>query len=549
MQLQDIFLAAIEITDLHQRAIYIAQECEHDVALQKKVMSLLAAHERSGEFLEVPVLQQLGGNQPQLQKVAEQMKTQTEDINLSFLQPSSRPGSIGRLLHYEVQEVLGRGGCGIVLKAFDEKLHRVVAIKTMVPELAATSPARKRFIREARATAAIRHENVVAIYAVEEKPLPFLVMEYIDGQNLQDKILQVGPLDIADVISLGRQIARGLEAAHAQGLIHRDIKPANILLEHGTGRPKITDFGLVRSADDASLTQSGAISGTPLYMSPEQAQGQKVDHRSDLFSFGSVLYVMCCGRPPFRAPTAIAVLRRVVEVQPRPIREITPEVPTWLAEIIAKLQAKDPTQRFASATEIATALEQGGNQAKQNTIRSRKNASTDWTHHPMHNNQRYIVLAVAIVLVMFIGWGIKTVNTVPAIESSLPTTSINEVPVLTTPTVNEPVAANETPKQAHDPIVGTWRIHMGPWPYTAELYADGSGEGRFHPDILIAIKNKNNGSGPPESFPLNWEKKMNNTYSISGLGATMRDITLKRKTFTAPGWTNPAERLDTTSKK
>lgn len=365
MQIQEIFLAALEIESLQQRAAYIAQACGHDQALYRKVNALLAAHERSGDFLEIPVLQQIAGGQSQERKTGQQKELQDE-IALSFLQPSSKPEVLGRLLHYEVMEIIGRGGCGIVLKAFDGKLHRVVAIKTMLPELAVTSPARKRFLREARATAAIRHENVVNIYAVEEKPLPFLVMEYIDGQTLQDKIQATGPLAAHEVANIGQQIARGLAAAHARGVVHRDIKPANILLENGTGRPKITDFGLARSADDASLTQSGAVSGTPLYMSPEQAQGQELDQRSDLFSLGSVLYVMCSGRPPFRAATAIAVLKRVVEDLPRPLRDIIPEIPEWLVAIIAKLHAKNPQERFALAKDVAELLERGGPQASQN---------------------------------------------------------------------------------------------------------------------------------------------------------------------------------------
>ena len=254
---------------------------------------------------------------------------------LSFLQPSEKPGSLGRLAHYEVLEVLGNGGFGTVVKAFDEKLHRVVAIKLMSPLLAATSAPRKRFVREARAAAAVRHENVIAIYAVEDQPIPYLVMEYIAGRTLQQKLDATGPLELPDVLRIGRQIAAGLAAAHAMGLIHRDIKPGNILLEDGVERVKITDFGLARAADDASLTQSGFVAGTPMYMAPEQAQGETIDQRADLFSLGSVLYTMCSGRPPFRAANTMAVLKRVVEDTPRPIREIIPEVPEWLCELIS----------------------------------------------------------------------------------------------------------------------------------------------------------------------------------------------------------------------
>ena len=217
-----------------------------------------------------------------------------EDGALDFLQPSTRPDSLGRIGHYEVLEVLGKGGFGIVFRAFDETLQRVVAIKVLAAQIAATSPARKRFLREARSSAKVRHENVVQVYAVEEQPLPYLVMEFIPGETLQQRLDRTGPLETPEVLQIGRQIAEGLAAAHAQGLIHRDIKPGNILIEAGPNQHvKITDFGLARAADDASMTQSGFIAGTPMYMAPEQAHGDKLDHRADLFSLGSVLYTMC----------------------------------------------------------------------------------------------------------------------------------------------------------------------------------------------------------------------------------------------------------------
>ena len=194
--------------------------------------------------------------------------------DLAFLEPATKPGRLGRLGHYEVQEVIGKGGFGIVLKAFDEKLHRVVAIKVLSPAYAANGSARKRFIREARAAAAVKNEHVVGIY---ERPgdaqPPYLVMELIDGISLQDKLDKKGPLGLKEILRIGMQMAEGLAAAHKQGLVHRDIKPANILLENGVERVKITDFGLARAVDDASVTQSGTVAGTPMYMSPEQAEG------------------------------------------------------------------------------------------------------------------------------------------------------------------------------------------------------------------------------------------------------------------------------------
>ena len=277
---------------------------------------------------------------------------------LSFLGPTDDPAMLGRLGPYEVIGVIGDGGMGIVLKVFDRALNRYVAIKVLAPQLAASAAARRRFAREAQAAAAVVHEHVIAIHAVAEfDGFPYLVMPYVAGRSLQQRIDGVGPPSIAEILRIGAQAAAGLAAAHAQGLVHRDIKPANILLENGVERVLITDFGLARAVDDATLTCSGIVAGTPQYMAPEQALGQSIDHRADLFSLGSVLYTMCTGRPPFRAQTAVAVLRRICEDHPRPIRELNPEVPVWLEEIIDRLHAKAPADRFQSATEVAELLE------------------------------------------------------------------------------------------------------------------------------------------------------------------------------------------------
>ena len=221
---------------------------------------------------------------------------------------------------------------GIVLKAFDPTLHRAVAIKILAPQLATSSSARQRFAREARAAAAIRNEHVVAIHSVDEwKGLPYLVMEFIPGSSLQARIDRSAPLDLNSILRIGMQAAKGLAAAHAQGLVHRDIKPSNILLENCVERVKITDFGLARAVDDASLTQSGVVAGTPLFMAPEQARCETIDHRADLFSLGAVLYAMCTGRSPFRASTTLGVLKRVCDDTHRPVRDVNPDVPEWLA--------------------------------------------------------------------------------------------------------------------------------------------------------------------------------------------------------------------------
>ena len=379
-----LFQSALEITNLAARHDFLQSLAADHPELVTRVEAMLASQSGSGESPQphptepIDASEESSGtatllsqgsdspvNDPQLTAafpLDRRPDTETPEragveLNLGCLSPSDKPGSLGRLAHYEVNQILGRGAFGIVLKAVDEKLQRVVAIKLLALEIATTSPARKRFLREARTSASVRHEHVVNIYAVEEQPVPYMVMEYIPGQTLQQRLDDVGPLDVATVLRLGRQIAEGLAAAHAEGLIHRDIKPGNILLEAGViERVKITDFGLARAADDASMTQSGLIAGTPMYMAPEQAMGHKIDQRADLFSLGSVLYQMISGRAPFRAQSTLAVLKRVAEEEPRPIPEIIPETPDWLCHIITRLHAKKPNDRFQTAAELAALL-------------------------------------------------------------------------------------------------------------------------------------------------------------------------------------------------
>lgn len=280
------------------------------------------------------------------------------DLVVGYLEPADDASILGRLDQYDILNVVGCGGMGIVLKGHDRQLNRHVAIKVLAPHYATSAAARQRFAREAQAAAAVVHAHVLAIHGVSEGgKLPYLVMPFVGGQSLQERIDARGTLDIKDVLRIGMQAAEGLAAAHAQGLVHRDVKPANILLENGVERVLLTDFGLARAIDDASLTRSGIIAGTPQYMSPEQARGDAVDHRTDLFSLGSALYAMCAGRPPFRAETTMGVLRRISDVPPRPLQEINPDVPSWLASIIARLLAKSPDDRFQSASEVAELLE------------------------------------------------------------------------------------------------------------------------------------------------------------------------------------------------
>jgi serine/threonine protein kinase len=267
------------------------------------------------------------------------------------------PGYLLRLDHYAVTSLVGKGSGGVVFRGFDEVLHRTVAVKVMAPQLATDAVARRRFLREARAMASIRNDYVIDVYAVGEKQgLPYLVMEYIAGVSLQSKLRAGLPLELEEILRIGYQAACGLAAAHAEGVIHRDITPSNILLENHIGRVKITDFGLAFATDDAKLTQVGAICGTPRFMAPEQANGETLDHRTDLFSLGSVLYTMCTGKAPFTGGNSIAILKQVCEATPQPIRELNPKIPDWLIEIISKLHAKSPRDRVRSANSLAKML-------------------------------------------------------------------------------------------------------------------------------------------------------------------------------------------------
>lgn len=504
----DLFLQAMEYSTAGERAEFLARACGGDAALRRRVDELLDAHDRPGPFLDVPVLRQMEEQAAMHSPATAPTHIGTpppaspSGIDLSFLQRSETPGSLGRLQHYEVREVLGRGGCGVVLKAFDERLHRIVAIKVMAPALAATSPARKRFLREARATAAIRHENVVNIYAVEEDPLPFLVMEYVDGPTLQRKLDESGPLDPREILSTGLQIARGLEAAHQKDLIHRDIKPANILIERGSGRVKITDFGLARSVDDASLTQSGAVAGTPLYMSPEQAQGRSVDMRSDLFSFGSVLYVMCTGRPPFRAATALAVMKRVVEEPPRPIREIIPEAPAPLVELITRLLAKEPAERIASAKEVRVTLArqiQDSRPRDAAPIAPRRGVLSEPATEEQSPGRGKTIAAMAVAGLLLLTLAIANpFRRSPSPEPApVPAAAVvaSAGPSAITPKEHEnpeaapPVAAAASP----DPLIGRWRVRGGPelrFLFITDFRPDGTTETIVLPETLVEMRKR-----------------------------------------------------------
>jgi eukaryotic-like serine/threonine-protein kinase len=279
-------------------------------------------------------------------------------LDIGFLIPTNDPQVLGRIGNCNVLGPLGRGGMGVVFKAFDTVLHRMVAIKVLSPQLASSSEANRRFLREARAAAAINHPNVVVIHAVgEQSGMPYLVMEFVAGRTLHARIRSGAPFDLASLLRIGAQIADGLAAAHRQGVVHRDIKPRNIMLENGIERVKITDFGLALAALDGSqITSVNRVVGTPAFMSPEQVHGARVDRRSDLFSLGCVLHAMVTGRSPFQGSHALEIARKVVDCPVPPLHQLVPRIPAVFSGIVSKLLEKDPARRYQSADELHAEL-------------------------------------------------------------------------------------------------------------------------------------------------------------------------------------------------
>jgi serine/threonine protein kinase/Leucine-rich repeat (LRR) protein len=292
---------------------------------------------------------------------AEPMSANRESFG--FLNPPHSPEELGRLGPYRVLKVLGHGGMGMVFLAEDPRLKRTVALKVMLPEVAKKETARERFLREARATAAIEHDHIITIYQVDEdRGVPYLAMPLLKGMSLESYLKRAKetkkPLTLGQILKLAREIAKGLAAAHERGLIHRDIKPANIWLDATAGgRVKILDFGLARPTEtDSTITQSGMIVGTPAYMAPEQAAGQKIDGRADLFSLGCVLYRLCSGHLPWHGETAMATLMAVATEEETPLGQLNPDLPPALTELVAKLLAKKPEGRPRSAKAVVEAI-------------------------------------------------------------------------------------------------------------------------------------------------------------------------------------------------
>src|SRR5246500_3922348 len=275
--------------------------------------------------------------------------------------PALPPGefSPGTVLgdRYEILALLGQGGMGAVYKARDKELDRLVALKIIRPELTTNPEILKRFKQELILARQVTHRNVIRIFDLGQADgFKFITMEYLEGQDLRALLREKGKLEPAEAAKIILQICRALEVAHGEGVIHRDLKPQNIMLD-ANGRAYVMDFGIARSAYLPGMTQTGALVGTPEYMSPEQAKGEKLDERSDLFSLGVIFYELVIGQSPFYSETPLATLWKRMQEKAKPLCEVDPAIPKALSDIVAKAMEIEPENRFASAQEFAQHLE------------------------------------------------------------------------------------------------------------------------------------------------------------------------------------------------
>ena len=323
-----------------ERAALLEEACAGDAELREEIESLLATYDDGGSSLDLPpiagpaVRDALGGFESLMGK---------------------------RVGGYEVVGLVGRGGMGEVYRARDERLEREVAIKVLPPFYSSDPDRLRRFEREARALQMLDHPNVLAVYDVgTHEGSPYIVSELLEGETLGDR-LAAGPLDTRDALDFALQVARGLTAAHEKGIVHRDLKPANLFLARG-GRVKILDFGVAKLlAPDGRApslqTASGVVVGTAAYMSPEQAQGQRVDQRSDVFSFGAILYEMLSGSRAFHRGSVNETLTAIIDDEVPALANARVAPAPALEAIVRRCLAKRPADRFQSASDLAAALQ------------------------------------------------------------------------------------------------------------------------------------------------------------------------------------------------
>ncbi|MCG2591095.1 serine/threonine protein kinase, partial [Rhodohalobacter sulfatireducens] len=321
------------------RAAFIDNQCGEDEALRNEIQSLLKHGDKALSFMghfEDNVVA------PSIDNLARDQVEEDHRIDALFG-------------HYHITDILGRGGMGIVYKAKDTNLDRTVALKFLPSHLTRSDKDKQRFIREAKAAAALNHPNICTIHSVEEhENQHFIVMEYIDGQTLRQK-LEAEEITPTTAMNYSIQIAEALAEAHENGIVHRDIKPSNIMVD-SKNRIKVMDFGLAKLVDSTPITQTGTTLGTMAYMSPEQIQGRPVDHRADLFSFGVLLFEMLTGQRPFGGPYDAALSYSIVNEEPPLLSDFLPDAPQKLSVLISRLLEKDPAKRYSDTQQLAIEL-------------------------------------------------------------------------------------------------------------------------------------------------------------------------------------------------
>jgi serine/threonine-protein kinase len=368
-KLDALFHEALEL-EKEARAAHLAKVCGVDGQLREEAERLLAAHEREGDFIDSPIF-------------AETTAPTADDLNQS---PVGR-----RIGPYQVISLLGRGGMGEVFLAEDTRLERKVALK-ILPGAFTQSPDRlRRFEREAKAASALNHPNILTIHEIGESDgAHYIVSEFVEGETLRDQMRR-GPLSLTAALDVARQIAGALAAAHAAGIVHRDIKPENVMARPD-GLVKVLDFGLAKlaerpmampkaggdpqSTEAARLsTEPGLVMGTAHYMSPEQARGQKVDHRADIFSLGVTLYEMLAGRRPFEGATTSDVMAAILTKEPEPLEELRSEAGPGLAQTVKRCLAKEREERFQTVGELAAQLQSATERSRQSPHREARRGS------------------------------------------------------------------------------------------------------------------------------------------------------------------------------
>ncbi len=363
--IERLFHEALQKPDDRERQKFLDEQCQDNAQLRSKMSSILRAHGHAQDYLESDAVSEHFQLLASVFALRDETRFGEKEI-VKFLEPPVWEASLGRLGHYDIMEIIGYGATGVVLGGVDSRLNRPVAVKLLASQFALDSVARQRFMREARIAASLKHDNIVTVFDVDSSGrLPYLVMEKVSGEALSEQLKRQGSLDTPGILKIAHQVAAALSYAHSQGVIHRDIKPSNVLLESASQRVKITDFGLARASEDASLTRAGHCAGTPTYMSPEQARGEPVDARSDLFSLGCTIYAMCTSRSPFQGESTFAVMRQVCENKPRPIEELNPDIPRWLSVIVDKLLEKDPDKRIRSAEKLEAILRKCRNRLRK----------------------------------------------------------------------------------------------------------------------------------------------------------------------------------------